>query len=107
MADPQTSTGSPAAVPTFPGNEGKGNEKELRILCFGDSLTEGYYNYGTAFSPYSDTMERTMERELNGPGGKAWSIEVRLNPEQRDTRGVKEDRIMEEMGESADENVGA
>lgn len=31
-------------------------KRTLRILCFGDSLTEGYYNYGAAFEPYKDAM---------------------------------------------------
>ena len=104
MADPRTPTGSPAAAPTFLGNEGKGDEKEVRILCFGDSLTEGYYNYGMAFSPYSETMERTIEWELNGGGDKGWSVEVRF--EEGDTVGLKCDDSQERQGESADESLG-
>jgi len=28
----------------------------LSILCFGDSLTEGYSSYGMCFTPYSSTL---------------------------------------------------
>lgn len=38
----------------------------LRILCFGDSLTEGYSQYGTRFDPYSRTMKRVLEEKLKG-----------------------------------------
>jgi len=38
--------------------------KPQRILCYGDSLTAGFYNGGTAFEPYG----QTMSRELGGMG---------------------------------------
>jgi hypothetical protein len=31
-------------------------KKSLDILCFGDSLTEGYSEYGLLFTPYSTTL---------------------------------------------------
>ena len=40
--------------------------QSIRILCFGDSLTEGYSNYGTQFTPYSDEMKRKL-RHLDEP----------------------------------------
>lgn len=33
-----------------------------RILCFGDSLTEGYTQGGTAFAPYSDAMASLLRK---------------------------------------------
>jgi hypothetical protein len=33
----------------------------IRILCFGDSLTEGYSCFGNRFDPYSLTMKRILE----------------------------------------------
>ncbi|KAI8815999.1 SGNH hydrolase-type esterase domain-containing protein [Fimicolochytrium jonesii] len=45
----------------------------FRILCVGDSLTEGYHHYGTAFHPYSLTLERSL---LNYPRFKDASFTV-------------------------------
>jgi len=38
----------------------------LRILCLGDSLTEGYTLYGMEFSPYSRSMQNTLEMYFMG-----------------------------------------
>jgi hypothetical protein len=32
----------------------------FRILCFGDSLTAGYYQFGRKFSPYGDTLQAKL-----------------------------------------------
>lgn len=32
----------------------------LRILCLGDSLTEGYSHFGTKFTPYSKWMKEVL-----------------------------------------------
>lgn len=37
----------------------------LRILCFGDSLTEGYTLFGTRYSPYSEAMKRALDAGLS------------------------------------------
>ncbi|EON96515.1 putative gdsl-like lipase protein [Phaeoacremonium minimum UCRPA7] len=37
-------------------------KRTLRILCFGDSLTAGYYNYGTAYEPYKDAMSTKLSK---------------------------------------------
>lgn len=34
----------------------------LRILCFGDSLTAGYTHYGLEHYPYSDYLEKTLQK---------------------------------------------
>jgi lysophospholipase L1-like esterase len=44
----------------------------LRILCFGDSLTEGYNNYGLSMDPYSSTMKELLEARI----GDQYEIEV-------------------------------
>jgi hypothetical protein len=31
--------------------------ESIRILCFGDSLTEGYSYYGQEFTPYAGNMK--------------------------------------------------
>lgn len=33
---------------------------KLRILCFGDSLTEGYSGWGSSFTPYSTKLEEML-----------------------------------------------
>ncbi|KAK0108547.1 hypothetical protein ONS95_003347 [Cadophora gregata] len=44
----------------------------LRILCFGDSLTEGYSMYGMHWSPYSKTLQTALEEQL----GSEWKVEI-------------------------------
>ncbi|KAG9238696.1 SGNH hydrolase-type esterase domain-containing protein [Amylocarpus encephaloides] len=39
-------------------------KKEIRILCFGASLTEGYLQYGLYYKPYSTTMKSILEERL-------------------------------------------
>ena len=38
---------------------------EKRILCVGDSITEGYYNGGTAFHPYTKRLSELLNAEQN------------------------------------------
>ena len=47
-------------------------KQPLSILCFGDSLTEGYSQHGLRFTPYSAAMQTRLEKQL----GKEWEIEV-------------------------------
>ena len=35
--------------------------KSLRILCYGDSLTEGYSCFGMSMTPYSKTLKSILE----------------------------------------------
>jgi hypothetical protein len=35
--------------------------ESLRILCLGDSLTEGYTMSGVSFAPYSETLEKRLK----------------------------------------------
>ena len=37
--------------------------KEVNILCFGDSLTRGYLNYGMVHIPYSTTLQDLIEKD--------------------------------------------
>lgn len=39
--------------------------KSLRILCFGDSLTAGYTNWGMEFFPYADHLRAGLQRMLS------------------------------------------
>jgi len=45
--------------------EDSGAGKPRRILCYGDSLTAGFHNGGTAFEPYG----QTLSHELSNWGG--------------------------------------
>jgi lysophospholipase L1-like esterase len=33
----------------------------LHILCFGDSLTQGYHGFGAFTSPYGETLEERLQ----------------------------------------------
>lgn len=35
-------------------------QKQLRILCFGNSLTVGYHNWGLGEHPYADKMKEVI-----------------------------------------------
>lgn len=35
--------------------------KELTILCFGNSLTAGFYHYGLEFHPYAWKLEERLK----------------------------------------------
>ena len=35
-------------------------KETLRILCFGDSLTSGYYYMGSCYHPYSEKLEERL-----------------------------------------------
>ena len=45
---------------------------KLRILCFGDSLTEGYSRFGLRFTPYSTTLVQRLQEEF----GQEQDIEI-------------------------------
>lgn len=38
------------------------HKSEIRILAFGDSLTEGYANFGMNFHPYALSLKSTLQR---------------------------------------------
>jgi hypothetical protein len=48
----------------------------LRILCFGDSLTEGYSRFGTIYTPYSTTMKKSLAVKFTAGGNP--EVEERL-----------------------------
>lgn len=37
-------------------------DQTLRILCFGDSLTAGYSQWGLAHFPYAEHLQRPLEK---------------------------------------------
>ncbi|KAH7419702.1 SGNH hydrolase-type esterase domain-containing protein [Cadophora sp. MPI-SDFR-AT-0126] len=51
--------------------------KPLHVLCFGDSLTEGYSMYGMQWTPYSETLQTRLDEQL----GNEWKVNI-------DTDGV-------------------
>jgi lysophospholipase L1-like esterase len=38
--------------------------KDLRILCFGASLVEGYTQRGSRYTPYATPMRRKLEKQF-------------------------------------------
>jgi len=38
----------------------------LYVLCFGDSLTQGYHGYGSFIRPYSETLEEKLREAFPG-----------------------------------------
>ncbi|KAG4416287.1 hypothetical protein IFR04_010568 [Cadophora malorum] len=44
----------------------------LQILCFGDSLTEGYSMFGMKYTPYSETLQTRLDEQL----GSEWKVEI-------------------------------
>lgn len=45
-------------------DDGDNDVKYLKILTFGDSLTEGYYRFGFLFHPYSIQLEKCIDKML-------------------------------------------
>ncbi|TVY86723.1 hypothetical protein LAWI1_G006822, partial [Lachnellula willkommii] len=62
--------------------------KPLKILCFGDSLTEGFTNHGLSFAPYCTAMEEVLSAAL---GDEEWEIGV-------DERGVSGELVLYMVG---------
>lgn len=76
-------------------------KKTLRILCFGDSLTEGYTNYGLVFRPYSTTLKTVLSWELDGKRGlESWGGDDIVSTSSREG-GKEKGRV-----EGNDEGLG-
>jgi hypothetical protein len=60
------------------------SKKPLRILCFGDSLTEGYTQHGLHYTPYSNTLLDKLRSNL--------SLSTRYNI-SIDTDGMSGDQV--------------
>ena len=41
-------------------------KKMVRILCFGDSLTEGFYHHGLKFHPYTTRLTKLLNDSKPG-----------------------------------------
>jgi len=65
--------------------------KCLRILCFGDSLTEGYSQYGSLFTPYSDSMFALLEEKFR----KGKEKEGEMVRAEVDTQGVSGESVLD------------
>lgn len=46
-----------------------------RILCYGDSLTAGFYLYGSQFHPYGDTLSSLSGQTVDTIGMSGWTTE--------------------------------
>jgi len=60
------------------------SKPQLRILCFGDSLTEGYTQHGSRFTPYSETLLTALKSNL--PLSSKYNIAI-------DTDGMSGDLV--------------
>ena len=45
------------------------------VLCYGDSLTAGFYRYGSEFYPYGDTLAKLGEAKVDVVGMSGWTSE--------------------------------
>ena len=43
------------------------------ILCYGDSLTAGYYRFGSEFHPYGDTLAMLSQTKVHVVGMSGWT----------------------------------
>jgi lysophospholipase L1-like esterase len=43
------------------------------VLCYGDSLTAGYYLFGTEFHPYGDTLAKLSDLNVKSVGMSGWT----------------------------------
>ncbi|TVY48986.1 hypothetical protein LOCC1_G000783 [Lachnellula occidentalis] len=62
--------------------------KPLKILCFGDSLTEGYTHHGLSYAPYCTTMEKVLDAALPA---EEWVVSV-------DEQGVSGELVLHMEG---------
>ena len=44
-----------------------------KVLCYGDSLTAGYCEYGSVFTPYGDMITRLSDVEVLSVGMSGWT----------------------------------
>lgn len=40
------------------------DSSSIKILAFGDSMTHGYYKYGTAYHPYSIMLQKLLREKF-------------------------------------------
>lgn len=58
--------------------------KTIRILCFGDSLTEGYWGGGCGFSPYNEKLQQMVEMAF-----PEYAVETTVDGESGDFVGIR------------------
>jgi len=50
----------------FKAGGGEGERQTLRILCYGDSLTVGFYDFGRQYEPYGKTLAEAVSAARSG-----------------------------------------
>ncbi|KAH8676489.1 SGNH hydrolase-type esterase domain-containing protein [Tricladium varicosporioides] len=82
----------PQPTQATPSDDALDSKNTIKILCFGDSLTEGYTQWGSIMAPYSTKMKSSL---MDGWGiGKdigGWEVGV-------ETRGVSGEGVREMRG---------
>ncbi|KAL1988688.1 hypothetical protein VTN96DRAFT_8388 [Rasamsonia emersonii] len=48
----------------MPNNNNNNNTNTLRILCFGNSLTAGYWHYGLEYHPYAIKLKERLQQSI-------------------------------------------
>jgi lysophospholipase L1-like esterase len=59
-----------------------------RVLCLGDSLTDGYYDNGTKFHPYSARLQQLLQVPVDRIGLSGWTTGDMV-------RGIEEDECLD------------
>jgi len=54
---------APPSTTTARQNNNSSNNNKRYVLAFGDSLTEGFYNWGMKFHPYSNKLKDLLDME--------------------------------------------
>lgn len=77
----------------------KGKSEPLRVLCFGDSLTEGYSKFGLIMTPYSNVLTSELEVKF-WAGENKRKVEVVTDGQSGDlvTAGIFRGRMTSKCG---------
>jgi len=59
-----------------------------RILCIGDSLTDGYYDDGTKFHPYAEKLQQLLAVPVDRIGLSGWTTDQLV-------RGIEQDECVD------------
>mmetsp|Transcript_36523 Transcript_36523/g.113926 ORF Transcript_36523/g.113926 Transcript_36523/m.113926 type:complete len:231 (+) Transcript_36523:913-1605(+) len=74
-------------VPCYPRETRKVGriEQRKRILCFGDSLTAGYYAQGNRFHPYANLLKKLLGVEVDYIGLSGWTTRQMCDSKDSDS----------------------
>jgi len=70
------------------------NRKTFNILCFGDSLTEGYYNYGQRFHPYSKSLMKQLNIQNQNHRKQSFENDINVENDVENDGGKDKDNVI-------------